>query len=66
VKRVKAGQSIGAVARELGISDQTLRNWSSGGSWKAQRTWNQDRDAGADGTLPVRARTSGSSGRMKS
>ena len=27
VKRVKAGQSIGAVARELGISDQTLRNW---------------------------------------
>lgn len=27
VKRVKAGQGIGAVARELGISDQTLRNW---------------------------------------
>lgn len=26
-KRVKAGQGIGAVARELGISDQTLRNW---------------------------------------
>ena len=27
VQRVKGGQGIGAVARELGISDQTLRNW---------------------------------------
>lgn len=27
VKRAKAGQGIGAVARELGISEQTLRNW---------------------------------------
>ena len=27
VKRVKEGQSIGALARELGLSDQTLRNW---------------------------------------
>lgn len=27
VKRVKEGQSIGAVAKELGLSDQTLRNW---------------------------------------
>jgi transposase len=27
VKRVKLGQSIGAVARELGLVDQTLRNW---------------------------------------
>ena len=27
VKRVKGGQGVGAVARELGISDQTLRNW---------------------------------------
>lgn len=27
VKRVKGGQGIGAVAWELGISDQTLRNW---------------------------------------
>ncbi|MCG3187990.1 MAG: IS3 family transposase ISBcen17 [Rhodocyclaceae bacterium] len=26
-KRVKGGQSIGVVARGLGISDQTLRNW---------------------------------------
>ena len=27
VKRVKGGQGVGVVARELWISDQTLRNW---------------------------------------
>ena len=27
VKRVKSGQSIGSVARELGLVEQTLRNW---------------------------------------
>jgi len=27
VKRVKDGQSNGVVAKELGVSDQTLRNW---------------------------------------
>jgi len=27
VNRVKAGQGIGGVCRELGLSDQTLRNW---------------------------------------
>jgi transposase len=27
VKRVKEGQSIGTVAKELGLSDQTVRNW---------------------------------------
>lgn len=27
VKRVKGGQSIGAVLKDLGLSDQTLRNW---------------------------------------
>ncbi len=27
VKRVKAGLSIGAVAKDLGLIDQTLRNW---------------------------------------
>lgn len=27
VKRVKGSQGVGAVARELGISEQTLRNW---------------------------------------
>ena len=27
VKRVSAGQSVGAVARDLGLVEQTLRNW---------------------------------------
>jgi len=27
VKRVKEGQSIGTAARELGLVEQTLRNW---------------------------------------
>lgn len=27
VKRVKDGQSISSVVKELGLSDQTLRNW---------------------------------------
>jgi transposase len=27
VKRLKDGQSVGTVCRELGLSDQTLRNW---------------------------------------
>jgi len=27
VKRVKAGQSAGAVAKDLGLLEQTLRNW---------------------------------------
>ena len=27
VKRVKSGQTAGAVAKDLGLTDQTLRNW---------------------------------------
>ena len=27
VRRVKDGQSVGAVCKDLGLSDQTLRNW---------------------------------------
>jgi transposase len=27
VKRVKSGQSISVVVRDLGLGDQTLRNW---------------------------------------
>jgi transposase len=27
VKRIKEGQSVGMVCKEVGLSDQTLRNW---------------------------------------
>ena len=27
VRRVKDGQSVGAVCKDLGLSEQTLRNW---------------------------------------
>lgn len=27
VKRVKSGQSVGVVAKELGVNEQSLRNW---------------------------------------
>ena len=27
VKRVKSGQTAGAAAKDLGLTDQTLRNW---------------------------------------
>ncbi len=27
VKRVKAGQTVGVIAKELGLIEQTLRNW---------------------------------------
>jgi transposase len=27
VKRVKSGQSVGAVVKDLGLIEQTLRNW---------------------------------------
>jgi transposase len=27
VKRVKSGETVGAVARDLGLVEQTLRNW---------------------------------------
>lgn len=28
VKRVKEGQGVGVVSKELGLSSQTLRNWA--------------------------------------
>ena len=32
VKRVKAGESVGGVAKELGLVEQTLRNWVKAGA----------------------------------
>ena len=53
VKRVKAGQSIGAVARELGLIEQTLRNWvKAAAAGKLNGPGSQGGHAGADGTLP--------------
>ncbi len=34
VKRVKANQSVEAVARELGLIEQTLRNWAKAAAGK--------------------------------
>jgi len=44
VKRVNDGQSVGGVAKELGINEQTLRNWVKAAS--------ENRLVGA-GTKPV-------------
>jgi transposase len=41
VKRVQAGESVGAVARDLGLVEQTLRNWvkaAKAGNLKARGT----------------------------
>jgi transposase len=66
VKRVKDGQSVGMVCRELGLSDQTLRNWvkaaaegklNGAGRVVTPRKWS------CRGCAP---RISGSSGRTKS
>lgn len=32
VRRVKDGQSVGKVHKELGLGDQTLRNWGDTGA----------------------------------
>jgi transposase-like protein len=46
VKRVKDGESIAVVVRELGLGDQTLRNWvkaAAEGKLKGARWWHQRR-----------------------
>ena len=44
VKRVRSGQGIAAVARELGLVEQTLRNWVSAAKAEPKRSlwsrWN--------------------------
>jgi transposase len=52
VKRVRGGQGIAAVARELGLVEQTLRYWvSTAKGGQAQSGGNQGDPSGADGTL---------------
>jgi transposase len=66
VKRVKDGQSISTVIKELGLGDQTLRNWvkasaegklkGAAAKWSPPKKWNYPDCA---------SRTCGSSGRTK-
>ena len=41
VKRVRSGQSVGAVARELGLVEQTLRNWVKAAKAGKLRTYQE-------------------------
>ncbi len=52
VKRVKDVQSFSSVAKELGMNEQTLRNWAgSCGSRCRDRFGNQNRVRRTNGTL---------------
>lgn len=54
VKRLKAGQSAGAVAKGWGLIKQTLRNWvKAAAAIKLNGAWGQGCHAGPDGALPV-------------
>ena len=41
VKRVNGGQSIGMVCKELGLGDQTLRNWVKAAATKKSGAGNK-------------------------
>ena len=56
VKRVKDGQSVGMVFKELGLSDQTLRNWAKAAAeGKLRWCWWQSRDGRGNGAFQLRA-----------
>jgi transposase len=42
VKRVADGQEIPVVAKELGLNEQTLRNWVKAAAAGTLRCWQQD------------------------
>ena len=53
VKRVKEGLTPGAATKELGLVEQTLRNWvKAADAGKLNGLGTKLRDAGANGTLP--------------
>ena len=57
VKRVKDGLSGGAAAKELGLIEQTLRNWvKAADAGKLNGAGSQGGHPGADGTLPTARR----------
>ena len=52
VKRVKSGQGIGAAAKELGLVEQTLRNWvKAAKAGKLDAPGGQGDHAGGDGAV---------------
>ncbi len=63
VKRVINGQSIGAVAKNLGLVEQTLRNWvKAAKAGKLNPTGGKTGDPGADGALARASRECATSG----
>ena len=57
VKRVKDGMTAGAAAKELGLVDQTLRNWVKAAAARhAQRCWSQGGHTGTDGNVKTASR----------
>ena len=49
VKRIKEGLTAGAVSKELGVSDQTLRNWvKAAAAGKLNGYWSQGSHNGAE------------------
>lgn len=54
VKHIEEGLTAGAVSKELGVSDQTLRNWVKAAARQASSTvWSQGSHTGTDGAIPV-------------
>ena len=52
MKRAKSGETVGAVARELGLVEQTLRNWvKAAKAGKLHAPGAKTRDAGAIGVV---------------
>ena len=54
VKQVKDAQSISAVIKELGLSNQALRNWIKASvEDRAQRCWRKSRHARGNGAVQI-------------
>jgi transposase-like protein len=57
VKRVKAGESVGGVAKELGLVEQTLRNGvKTAAKGTLKRRGQPDGDARREGTVTAASR----------
>lgn len=56
VKRFNDGQSISAVVKELGLSDQALRNWVKAAAQGKPTELAARSDPGTDGAIPFACR----------